>query len=233
MGLYEDLTAACAAGGALIQAVEDALGSPPPLGRKHWAAPAAAAARWQDLARQAEKSAGDREDVCAALRDAVVTSAPLAPHFLVGTTPASVTAYLQGLAKNFPGLRSAFEKSLLRLMRLRELCAPPPAGAEAPASEPALPATGTLAAPLRRRKRRRATAWKDRPLTPAQVEAMSLVGEHKGNVAAAARAAGKSHQAMSKLYNKALKKLGQKAPPKAKTRRLPRDERGQETVESS
>jgi hypothetical protein len=55
---------------------------------------------------------------------------------------------------------------------------------------------------------------------------MQLVGEHKGNIAAAARAAGKSRAAMAKLYNKANRKLGKKAV-KHFTRRLPTDYRGQ------
>jgi hypothetical protein len=56
-----------------------------------------------------------------------------------------------------------------------------------------------------------------------------LVGEHKGNIAAAARAAGKSPAAMRKLYIKATAKLGKKAVKHA-TQRLPIDSRGQETI---
>jgi hypothetical protein len=58
---------------------------------------------------------------------------------------------------------------------------------------------------------------------------MHLVGEHKGNVAAAARAAGKSRTAMLKLYQKANKKLGKRAVNHT-TRRLPVDNRGQVTI---
>jgi hypothetical protein len=84
--------------------------------------------------------------------------------------------------------------------------------------------------PTRRRKaRRRATARAPQPLTPKQTEAMHLVGEHKGNIAAAARAAGKSRTAMDKLYKKATAKLGKKAI-KHFTQRLPQDNRGQETI---
>lgn len=79
-----------------------------------------------------------------------------------------------------------------------------------------------------RRKRRRA-ARKPTPLTPGQTEAVYLVGEHKGNVTAAAAAAGKTRQAMKKLYDKAMKKLGKRAIDHA-TQRLPTDRRGQETV---
>jgi predicted DNA-binding protein (UPF0251 family) len=81
------------------------------------------------------------------------------------------------------------------------------------------------------RKRRRARPRKPAPLTPEQVEAVLLVGEHKGNFTAAAKAAGKSRQAMQKLFNKANKKLGKKIVEKvAKTQRLPTDQRGQVNV---
>jgi molybdenum cofactor biosynthesis enzyme len=79
------------------------------------------------------------------------------------------------------------------------------------------------------KRRRRASARKAVPLTAKQTEAMQLVGEHKGNIAAAARAAGKSRAAMAKLYTKACHKLGTKAVKQA-THRLPIDRRGQATV---
>jgi hypothetical protein len=81
----------------------------------------------------------------------------------------------------------------------------------------------------KRKHRRRATPRKSIPLTPEQTEAMQLVGEHKGNIAAAARAAGKSRAAMDKLYRKAMAKLGKKTV-KHFTQRLPTDARGQETI---
>jgi hypothetical protein len=59
---------------------------------------------------------------------------------------------------------------------------------------------------------------------------MHLVGENKGNITAAAAAAGKSRQAMKKHCDRALAKLGKTALPKPKTTRLPRDRRGQETI---
>jgi hypothetical protein len=81
-------------------------------------------------------------------------------------------------------------------------------------------------------KRRRTRQPRVVPLTPNQTEAAYLVGEHKGDVTAAARAAGKSRQAMDKLYKKALKKLGQSAnrAKKPKTQALPEDSRGQVKV---
>jgi hypothetical protein len=94
-----------------------------------------------------------------------------------------------------------------------------------------------LAAPTRsdkrrrRSKHRRSPPKKPRPLTEKQTEAMQLVGEHKGDITAAARAAGKSRQAMAKLYQKACAKLGQSVREKApQTRRLPTDRRGQITL---
>jgi hypothetical protein len=96
--------------------------------------------------------------------------------------------------------------------------------APAPVAPPAVEARAS-----KRKRRRRASAREPAPLTPAQTEAMQLVGEHKGNVAAAARAAGKSRAAMKKLYDKATRKLGKKAI-RHFTQRLPRDSRGQETI---
>jgi hypothetical protein len=80
------------------------------------------------------------------------------------------------------------------------------------------------------KRRRRQANRPPVPLTEKQVEAMELVGQHKGDVAAAARAAGKSRAAMMKLYGKALKKLGRKAPPAHRTQRLPTDIEGQDVV---
>jgi predicted DNA-binding protein (UPF0251 family) len=82
--------------------------------------------------------------------------------------------------------------------------------------------------------RRRQPTREARPITPKEVEAVQLVGQHKGNVAAAARQAGKSRTAMKKLYDKAHRKLASVKTPKGeqmKTRRLPTDRRGQATVE--
>jgi predicted DNA-binding protein (UPF0251 family) len=79
----------------------------------------------------------------------------------------------------------------------------------------------------RPRKRRRKAPKQPVPLTPRQAEAVHLVGEHKGNMAAAARAAGVSRPAIEKLYRKAMGKLGKKAVEKIKTQALPIDKRGQ------
>jgi hypothetical protein len=92
----------------------------------------------------------------------------------------------------------------------------------------ALPAAAPTPAKPRPRRRRKA-ARAPTPLTPQQTEAVQLVGEHGGNVSAAARAAGKSPAAMRKLYQKAMRKLGMKAPTH-KTAALPLDRRGQPNV---
>jgi hypothetical protein len=81
------------------------------------------------------------------------------------------------------------------------------------------------------RRRRGKTPRKPSPLTEKQTEAMQLVGEHKGNYTAAGKAAGKSRQAIQKLYQKATKKLGKKSVELWKTQRLPTDRRGQVNVE--
>jgi hypothetical protein len=86
------------------------------------------------------------------------------------------------------------------------------------------------AAPRPQRRRRRQSPKKIAPLTSQQVEAMQLVAEHKGDISAAARFAGKSRQAMKKLYDKAAAKVGMKAAPKPKTQKLPEDRRGQANV---
>jgi hypothetical protein len=94
------------------------------------------------------------------------------------------------------------------------------------------PPTPPKPAARRERKRRRTTPRGPTPLTGAQVEAVHLVGEHKGNVSAAAKAAGKSRQAMQKLYDKGLKKLGQAGAKGAAkmVQTLPADRRGQVDV---
>jgi predicted DNA-binding protein (UPF0251 family) len=80
------------------------------------------------------------------------------------------------------------------------------------------------------RKRRRTSERKPTPLTTGQLEAFQLVAEHKGNVSSAARQAGKSRQAMKKLYDKAKEKLAATGVQLPKTVRLPVDKRGQAFV---
>jgi predicted DNA-binding protein (UPF0251 family) len=86
--------------------------------------------------------------------------------------------------------------------------------------------------PARPKKRRRQGPRKDRPITAKELEAFRLIGEHKGNFTTAAREAGKSRTAITKLYKKANQKLALKAPKAARitTQRLPSDRRGQATV---
>jgi predicted DNA-binding protein (UPF0251 family) len=78
-----------------------------------------------------------------------------------------------------------------------------------------------------RRKRRRAGEPKLVPLTDRESEAVQMVGEHKGNFTAAARAMGLSRQRVSELYRAGNKKLGKAAVQKPKTQSLPQDRRGQ------
>ena len=82
--------------------------------------------------------------------------------------------------------------------------------------------------PLARKpKRRRKAGPRIRPLTKKERDAVERVSEHKGNVTAAAKAAGKSRQAMSKLYRKAMKKLEPYRAKAPKAQALPTDNRGQ------
>jgi hypothetical protein len=81
-----------------------------------------------------------------------------------------------------------------------------------------------------KRSRRRKANQPVRPLTAKQTEAVHLVSEHKGNFTAAAAAAGISRAAIKKRYDLAMKKLGKRAMPTAKTTRLPTDRRGQPTL---
>jgi hypothetical protein len=88
----------------------------------------------------------------------------------------------------------------------------------------------TTATPAKQTAKRRRREGEPRvtALTPTQAEAVHLVGEHKGNIAAAARAAGRKRQAMNKSYKTAMKKMGKSAVrEKGKTRALPTDRRGQ------
>jgi hypothetical protein len=95
-------------------------------------------------------------------------------------------------------------------------------------------ATGRQVGATPRNIRRRSSHPTPRPLTDKQNEAFTLVAEHNGNKAAAARAAGISRAAL----NKRLKLLAKKLPehlPTGKSKRprkspLPTDRRGQVNV---
>jgi hypothetical protein len=88
------------------------------------------------------------------------------------------------------------------------------------------------AATKKRKRRNRRPPRETHPLTPAQTEALRLVGDHQGNFTKAARAAGKSRTAIKKLYDKVMKKLGRSASKalKSNTRPLPLDGRGQANI---
>jgi predicted DNA-binding protein (UPF0251 family) len=77
------------------------------------------------------------------------------------------------------------------------------------------------------RRRRRPSGRQPAPITPAELEAYTLVADHKGNVAAAARAAGKSRQVMHTRYKRALHKLTQAGVKNPRAIPLPTDRRGQ------
>jgi predicted DNA-binding protein (UPF0251 family) len=82
----------------------------------------------------------------------------------------------------------------------------------------------------KRRKRRRASAERVRPLTSKELEALQIVAEHKGNYTAAAKVVGVSRQVMKRRCDNANAKLGKAAPLKHKTQRLPHDRRGQPII---
>jgi predicted DNA-binding protein (UPF0251 family) len=85
-----------------------------------------------------------------------------------------------------------------------------------------------------RRPRRRIRSDKGQaPLSPRQLEAAQLFGEHKGNKTAAAAAMGISRAALDKLLGKAQTKLGKNAVKKIGTAPLPMDGRGQAAVSAS
>jgi len=80
--------------------------------------------------------------------------------------------------------------------------------------------------------RKRRTFRQPTKLTPAQVEAVQLVGEHKGNYTAVGKATGKTRQAVTKLYKKGIDKVaatGADTSP-LKTQALPADRRGQRDI---
>jgi hypothetical protein len=80
-----------------------------------------------------------------------------------------------------------------------------------------------------RRRRRPPLDPKIRPVTPKQTEAVQIVGECQGNLAAAARKLGIDRKTLKERYDAACKKLGIAAT-KHRTRALPKDRRGQEDV---
>ena len=83
------------------------------------------------------------------------------------------------------------------------------------------------------RKRASGKPRKPRPLTCIETETMQIVGECKGNIAAAARRLGKDRKTVEQAYRNGLSKVGKEAywqNKRAKTRLLARDKRGQEAV---
>lgn len=68
-----------------------------------------------------------------------------------------------------------------------------------------------------------------RPITPAQAEAIQVVGECKGNIAEAARRLGKDPKTVKQSYEAGLKKIGGKAV-KPTTKAIATDRRGQSDV---
>jgi len=83
-----------------------------------------------------------------------------------------------------------------------------------------------LARPRTRRARR---PRKPRPLTPRQAEVVQVVGECKGDIAAAARRLGRDRTTIAESYRTALAKLGKQAVRHGR-RLFPRDRRGQVDV---
>jgi hypothetical protein len=107
-------------------------------------------------------------------------------------------------------------------------------GLEWPSADPA-PSNGTPREKDKEKtakRRRRNPQQKTYPLTERQAETVHLMGEHKGNRTAVARAMGVSRAAIIKLYKKAITKLGKTAIKRA-TQGLPTDKRGQVTVPDS
>jgi hypothetical protein len=89
------------------------------------------------------------------------------------------------------------------------------------------------AARSKQRKRRRSPPREPVPLTRAQTEACKLFADYEGNMTAAAKAAGKSRQRITALYNTAMKKLGIGATKKKpQTKPLPTDSRKQVDVDA-
>lgn len=80
------------------------------------------------------------------------------------------------------------------------------------------------------RLRSRRPARSPKQLTAKQTEAVHLVGEHKGNVSAAARAMGRDPKTVRQHYEAGMKKLGKAGVPLGKTKRLTHDRRGQPDV---
>ena len=118
-------------------------------------------------------------------------------------------------AVELPGLYANPEWAAVKLDGWAALLAP-----MAPAAVPASPGP----------KRRRATKpGKVCPLTGCQAETVQIVGECKGDIAAAARRLGKNRKTVEESYKVGLTKLG-KAAVKHKTHLFARDRRGQADV---
>jgi len=85
----------------------------------------------------------------------------------------------------------------------------------------------------KRRSKRRRTGG-TRPLTPLQTQALELYGKHNGKLTDIAREMGikhsTAHQHLQAGFRKVPGLAPKKAPSAGRTRRLPRDRRGQPTV---
>jgi hypothetical protein len=83
-----------------------------------------------------------------------------------------------------------------------------------------------------KRSRRPSKPRKPRPLTARQTEVVQVVGECKGNIAAAAKRLGRDRKTVDETYRAGLAKLG-KIPVKHGTKTLPHDRRGQVNLSDS
>jgi hypothetical protein len=140
----------------------------------------------------------------------------LCPHARPDLQPRLLAEFVNALRKRRLIRKGETIHFVGRQAKLEEVCGCDLDAVQAEADKPRDPVT----------KRRRGATRKPTPLTEKQTEALYLVEDHKGNISAAARAAGKSYQVMQRLYEKALRKLGRTAT-RTLTQRLPTDRRGQ------
>lgn len=126
-------------------------------------------------------------------------------------TPANLPEFLEGQAKSLTATMTA-------LMNVASMVAV--AGDNHPA------ATSQSA---KRRRTNRVKLATERPLTAVQAETVHVVGEHRGNISAAAKQLGKDAATVRECYKTAMKKLGRTAT-KHKTQAMGHDQRGQPDI---
>jgi hypothetical protein len=147
-----------------------------------------------------------------------LVSVPRALEALAAEVSATPPAFLEAAE---PAIRAA--QAVVRAKQVEGLAAE---------AHEYLDTLAAAVAPAAPRKRRRSSGRKPAPLTQRQTEAMAAMAEHRSNRTAAAKALGISRQQLTRLCDKAMKKLGQAGMKAPRVQALPRGRRGEVDVDT-